>query len=101
MVFLLAFSIHEEREDVNNLSYQYKEMFLNPRGMGTKKPPWGGWRVVLGLWFRLCSCQSVEHNRGRIDRTCQWTTTSFIDTADLKRICCLKKQVILQCMKHV
>src|SRR5574344_440488 len=60
MVFLLAFSIHEEREDVNNLSYQYKEMFLNPRGMGTKKPPWGGWRVVLGLWFRLCSCQSVE-----------------------------------------
>ena len=35
-------------------------MFLNPRGMGTKKPPWGGWRVVLGLWFRLCSCQSVE-----------------------------------------
>ena len=34
-------------------------MFLNPRGMGTKKPPWGGWRVVLGLWFRLCSCQSV------------------------------------------
>ncbi len=25
-----------------------------------KKPPWGGWRVVLGLRARLCSCQSVE-----------------------------------------
>jgi len=25
-----------------------------------KKPPWGGWSVVLGLWSRLCCCQSVE-----------------------------------------
>ena len=25
-----------------------------------KKPPWGGWCVVLGLWARLCSCQIVE-----------------------------------------
>jgi hypothetical protein len=35
-------------------------MFSKATGMGMKKPPWGGWCVVLGLWARLCSCQSVE-----------------------------------------
>jgi hypothetical protein len=48
MVFLLAFSIHEEREDVNSKSYQYKEMFLNPRGMGTKKVSFTPMRSYLG-----------------------------------------------------
>jgi hypothetical protein len=34
-------------------------MFSKAKGMGMKKPAWSGWRMVLGLWLRLCCCQTV------------------------------------------